>query len=151
LVVLGMAAGLLIAQPANDASVRVEKIKYTDLAKLVGGHKSRIVVVDFWADFCLPCKREFPRLVELQAKYKNSGLVAISVALDDPTDASKRIAIQSFLAKQRADGLTNLQLDETPAFWQKKLGVDGPPCVFVFNRDGRIAGKWDDKVDYADI
>src|SRR5207249_1139170 len=62
-VIWGGMTGLLIAQPAADAGIRVDMIKYADLAKLIASHKSRVVVVDFWADFCLPCKREFPRLV----------------------------------------------------------------------------------------
>ena len=89
-VIWGGMTGLLIAQPAADAGIRVDMIKYADLAKLIASHKSRVVVVDFWADFCLPCKREFPHLVDLHAKYKNAGLVAISVALDSPTDAEKQ-------------------------------------------------------------
>ena len=47
--------------------------------------------------------------------------------------------------------MTNLQLDEPAEVWQKKLGVDGPPCVYVFDREGHIAGKWADKVAYNEI
>jgi thiol-disulfide isomerase/thioredoxin len=139
------------ARQGADPAIRVDKIKYGDLGKLVRSHRGKVVVVDFWADFCVPCKREFPHLVELQAKYKNDGLVAVSVALDNPSDAEARARIVKFLEKQKAGGLTNLQMDEAPEVWQQKLGVAGPPVVFVFNRDGRIAGKWDDNVDYAEI
>jgi thiol-disulfide isomerase/thioredoxin len=144
-------AGAAPAQPGNDAAVKVEKIKYDDLGKRVRSYKGKVVVVDFWADFCIPCKREFPHLVALHNQYKNDGLIAFSVALDNPADANAQTAIQKFLTKQNAGGLTNLHLDEATEVWQKKLGIDGPPCVYVLNRDGRIAGKWDDKVDYADI
>jgi thiol-disulfide isomerase/thioredoxin len=139
------------ARQGADPAIRVDKIKYADLGKLVRSHKGKVVVVDFWADFCVPCKREFPHLVALQNKYKNDGLVAVSVALDDPSDAEARGRIVKFLEKQKAGGLTNLQLDEPAELWQQKLGIKGPPCVYVFNREGRIANKWDDNVDYAEI
>jgi thiol-disulfide isomerase/thioredoxin len=155
---LAALAGLVLysadAVPARqgaDAAIRVEKVKYADLGKLVRSHKGKVVVVDFWADFCVPCKREFPHLVELHNKYKNDGFVAVSVTLDNPSDAEARARFVKFLEKQKAGGLTNLQLDEPPELWQEKLGVSGPPCVYVFNREGRIVGKWDDKVDYAEI
>ena len=149
-----LALWLTDAAPARqgaDPAIRVDKIKYPDLSKLVRSHKGKVVVVDFWADFCVPCKREFPHLVELHNKYKNDGFVAVSVALDDPADAEARARIVKFLEKQKAGGLTNLQLDEPAELWQQKLGIKGPPCVYVFNREGRIAGKWDDNVDYAEI
>jgi thiol-disulfide isomerase/thioredoxin len=149
-----LALGLTDAAPARqgaDPAIRVDKVKYADLGKLVRSHKGKVVVVDFWADFCVPCKREFPHLVALHNRYKNDGLVAVSVALDNPADAEARARIVKFLEKQKAGGLTNLQLDEVPELWTQKLGVTGPPCVYVFNREGRIAGKWDDNVEYGEI
>src|SRR2546423_164673 len=126
-VVAGVALGLLDAAPARQgaaAPIRVEKIKYADLGKLVRSHKGKVVVVDFWADFCIPCKREFPHLVALHNQYKNDGFVAVSVALDNPSDAKAQAAILKFLEKQNAGGLTNLHLDEAAEVWQQKLGVD---------------------------
>jgi thiol-disulfide isomerase/thioredoxin len=144
-------SGTAPARQAKTPGIHVDKIRYADLGKLVRSHVGKIVVVDFWADFCIPCKREFPHLVALHNKYKNDGVVAISVALDNPADMAARERIIAFLEKQQAGGLTNLQLDEPSDLWQQKLSIDGPPCVFVFNREGRIAGKWDDKVDYEEI
>ena len=150
--VLGLAllvSSLAAVAAANDTPIRVDRIKYADLGKLVRSHKGKVVVVDFWADFCIPCKREFPHLVEMYNKYKNDGLVAVTVSLDNPTDTRAAASALQFLEKQQAGGLTNLVLDETPEMWARNLGINGPPCVFVFNREGRIAGRWDDKVDYA--
>jgi thiol-disulfide isomerase/thioredoxin len=139
------------ARQEKTAAIRVEKIKYADLGKLVHSHMGKVVIVDFWADFCIPCKREFPHLVALHNKHKDDGFVAVAVALDDPKDTAARDRIIAFLGKNNAGGLTNLQLDETPDVWQQKLAISGPPCVYVFDREGRIAGKWDDQVNYEEI
>jgi hypothetical protein len=80
----------------------------------------------------------------LHEQYGKDGLVAISVSLDDPRDKDKKDqkvrerkdTVLEFLQKQKA-AFTNLILDESQDFWQKKFGFTAPPCVFVFNREGK--------------
>jgi hypothetical protein len=80
----------------------------------------------------------------LHEKYAKDDLVVISVSLDDPHEKDKKDkkererkdTVLEFLQKQRAI-FTNLILDEGQEFWQKKFGFTGPPCVFVFNREGK--------------
>jgi len=92
----------------------------------------------------VPCKKEFPQLVKLHEKYANDDLVVISVSLDDPGDKDKKDnkvrqrkeTVLEFLEQQKAT-FTNLILDESQEFWQAKFGFVGPPCVFVFNREGK--------------
>jgi thiol-disulfide isomerase/thioredoxin len=149
-------ATLLRAQPAPEPAapaIKLEPVKYNELADLIRGLKGKVVVVDFWADFCLPCKREFPHLVELYQKYGKDGLVAVSVSLDDPAKKDAHERALKFLQKMGAT-FTNLRLDEPPAVWQAKLKINGPPCVYVLNRDNRIVKKLpvgDEGVDYAEV
>jgi peroxiredoxin len=84
---------------------------------------------------------EFPHLVEMQKKYKKDGLASVSVSVDDPSDPQTKEKVLKFLRKQNAD-FPNLILDEKPEVWQKKFGIEGPPCVFVFDRTGKIAKKF---------
>jgi hypothetical protein len=81
-------------------------------------------------------------------KYAKDGFAAVSVSLDDPQDEKAKQRVIDFLRKQKAT-FTNLILDEKSEVWQKKLKFDGPPCVFVFNRDG----EWKQYTapDYAEI
>jgi thiol-disulfide isomerase/thioredoxin len=148
LLVVGVAA--LRAEPA---AIKLDPIKYNDLAELIRGLKGKVVVVDFWADYCVPCKREFPHLVGLHQKYARDGLVAISVSLDDPAKKEAHDRALKFLQAQGAV-FTNLRLDEPPEVWQARLKVNGPPCVYVLNRDNRIVRKLpagDEPVDYAAV
>jgi thiol-disulfide isomerase/thioredoxin len=143
----------LRADPAAPPAVKLEPIKYNDLAGLIRANKGKVVVVDFWADYCIPCKREFPHLVELYQKYAKDGLVAVSVSLDDPANKESRERALKFL-QDRGAAFTNLLLDEPPEVWQAKLKVQGPPCVFVLNQDNRIVKKLpvgDEGVDYNEI
>jgi thiol-disulfide isomerase/thioredoxin len=148
------AALLLFATPIPAdpaAAVAVNVVKYDGLSALIKQHRGKVVVVDFWADFCIPCKREFPKLVALNNQHAKAGLVAVSVSLDDLSEDGAKDKVLKFLQKQQAT-TTNLILDEKPEVWQPKLKIDGPPLVMVFNRKGELEQKFVDKdVDYAVI
>jgi len=81
-------------------------------------------------------------------KYAKHGLAAVSVSLDDPKDKKAQQNVLDFLRKQKAT-FTNLILDEKSEVWQEKLKIDGPPCVFVFDRAGKP--KKFESPDYAEI
>jgi thiol-disulfide isomerase/thioredoxin len=134
-VVIALSAATVQSQPAAS-EVTLKAVKYAELADMIRGLKGKVVVVDIWADWCTPCKREFPNLVRLQQKYGSQGLVAVSVALDDPNNKLPQEAVLRFLKKQNAL-LTNVFLDEKEEVWKARFGIDGPPCAFVFNRDGK--------------
>ena len=84
----------------------------------------------------------------MHKKYAKDGLAAISVSLDDPKDEKAQQRVIDFLRKQKAS-FTNLVLDEKAEVWQEKLKFTGPPCVFVFSRDGKYE-KFESP-DYAEI
>ena len=72
------------------------------LAELLPGStlpetKGKVVLVDFWASWCGPCKESFPTLNRLQEKYKDKGLVVIGIGVDDSAAKHK-----AFAEKQKA-------------------------------------------------
>ena len=133
---------------APDGKVTLRVVTYPQLAETIKKLNGKVVLVDFWADYCVPCKREFPHFVELHQKYGAAGLAAVSVSLDDPTDSAARERVEAFLQAQHATGL-NLLLNETPEVWQAKLKTQCIPCVYLFDRHGKLRSRWvDDEVDY---
>src|SRR5438876_5838753 len=112
--------------PAADAKVTVSVVKYDGLTDLIKTNKGKVIVLDFWADYCIPCKREFPKLVALSRKHAKDAVAAVSVSLDDLSEDGAKDKVQKFLDKQQAT-FTNLILDEKPEVWQAKLKIDGPP------------------------
>jgi thiol-disulfide isomerase/thioredoxin len=136
---------------ADPPAVAVTVVKYDGLSAFIKQQRGKVVVVDFWADYCIPCKREFPKLVALHQRFAKDGLVAVSVSLDDLSEDGAKDKVMKFLQKQQAT-MANLILDEKPEVWQAKLKIDGPPLVMVFNRKGELEQKFVDKdVDYAVI
>ena len=137
------------APPTNDGEVALKTVKWPDLEKAIAAHKGKVVVIDVWADYCIPCKREFHNLVELHQKYAKDGLDCLSLTVDDKDDAEKAL---TFLKKQHAV-FGNYLIDETPEVWSKKLDISGPPAVLVFDRSGKKVKIFtsEDPFIYADV
>jgi thiol-disulfide isomerase/thioredoxin len=140
------------AAQSSENGVELKAVKYADLVKAVRAQRGKVIVIDVWADFCIPCKREFHNLVELNRQYGDKGLVCMSVTVDPPE--GKEGALR-FLKKSKAT-FANYFLDEKAALWQDRWGIKGPPAVFVFDRQGRRAAKFDSEdpekpLSYEDV
>ncbi|MDR2383345.1 MAG: AhpC/TSA family protein [Prevotellaceae bacterium] len=94
------------------------------------------VLIDFWASWCAPCRKENPDLVKLYDKYRNKGFELISVSLDHKTDA--------WIKAIEKDGLTWIQLVDFDA-WAgdgvKTYGVRLIPYKFLIDKNGVIVAK----------
>jgi|SRR6516165_4877039 hypothetical protein len=86
----------------------------------------------------------------MQKKYIKDGLVAVSVSLDDPNEDGVKDKVKKYLVNENAT-FANLILDEKMEVWQKKLKIEGPPAIFVFDRDGKIAKKYDSGEGYDEV
>lgn len=126
------------ASATSAEEVEIQVVKLSGLQKAVADQKGKIVVVDFWATFCIPCKEEFPNLVKLHADHGPKGVVCISVSVDDPEDKD---AALKFLRKEKATFL-NLLLDEAPEKYQKELNFASVPTVLVYGKDGKLVKKF---------
>jgi len=95
----------------------------------LSAHAGKVVVVDFWASWCVPCRRSFPWLNDMHAKYGDDGLVIIGVNLD----ASRQDA-ESFLGEYPARFAIHYDDSKTLA---KQFDVIAMPMSYVFGRDGK--------------
>lgn len=95
--------------------------------------KGHPVVIDFWASWCGPCKDEIPWWNQLQAKYKDKGLIIIGVSEDDSVND-----VKSFLK--------TTPLDYTVVMDQQRLessyGMpEGLPTTFFIDRNGKVSAR----------
>ena len=83
--------------PAQDVALRVlDEAKFAETLKQ---YRGRVVLVDFWATWCRPCKELFPHTVQLHRDLADRGLAVVSVSLDPP---EKEPEVLGFLAAQGA-------------------------------------------------
>jgi thiol-disulfide isomerase/thioredoxin len=96
--------------------------------------KGKVVVLDFWATWCGPCRSEIPGYVKLQEKYKDKGLVIIGVSLDQQgPEVVKKFIGDFHMSYQVVMG------DDAVA--EAFGGVDGIPTTFIIDRTGKIRDK----------
>src|SRR5688572_24512082 len=97
-----------------------------DLARYHGN----VVVVDFWASWCKPCRQSIPWLNEMRRRYGAQGLVIIGVNVD-----AERVDAERFLREVPADFDIVYDIQGTLA---SQFGVQAMPSTFVFDRDGKL-------------
>ena len=60
----------------------------------LSGFKGKVILLDFWATWCVPCKQEIPGFIELQKKFGARGLQIVGLSVDDPLTLAKTYAAQ---------------------------------------------------------
>jgi peroxiredoxin len=129
---------------SHDNLRTVPDLSLTDLtgsAIHTADYKNKVVLVNFWAAWCVPCAEEVPQFIALQKKYKSEGLQVIGFSVDD--DAQE---LQSFYRKYQMNyPVVPSDVDLADAFG----GVLGLPTTFVIGRDSRIHTKHTGVTDFS--
>ena len=106
-----------------------------DAVDLKAGKDKKIYVLEFWATWCGPCRTSIPHLNELQAKYKDKGVVIIGIT-DEPANV-----VKAFMEKQGGKMDYTIALDghqKTMRTYLGGLGVQGIPHSCVIDKSGYI-------------
>jgi thiol-disulfide isomerase/thioredoxin len=123
-----------------------------DLQDLKGGHhkledyKGKIVLLNFWATWCVPCAAEMPLLEQMQNRYKDK-IVIIAASIDDPADYNK---LESFLHKHKAGDLTLMVGPTLDTLSDFGMGSALPDTLF-YDADGKLVGKSVGALKRADL
>ena len=94
--------------------------------------RGKIVVVNFWATWCLPCRKETPALEKAYEQYKDSGMVILGVNLTDQDSVSE---VESFIQESK---LTYPILLDRDGSISNLYQIQGLPMTFFINREGII-------------
>jgi thiol-disulfide isomerase/thioredoxin len=138
------------------ATIKAEPVSPEEFKKYVESQHGKVVLVDFWATYCVPCREKFPRTLALAKKYAGQGLTAVSMSMDSP-DASYQKQIQDFLTKQKSEikNFANRLEDTDAAFAALDIVGGALPHYQVYGRNGKLRNKFggdpDHPYDEADI
>ena len=95
-------------------------------------YAGKVVVLDFWATWCGPCKVEIPHFVEFQEKYGKAGLQVVGISVDDTAD---KLAPYVREMKMNYPVLQGLNHDDVQDAFGPIVGI---PVSVVISRDGKI-------------
>ena len=114
----------------NTVNARESIDSRTELEQTIAKHKGEVIYLDFWASWCVPCRKSFPWMNKIQEKYQAKGFSVISVNLDANHDLAMKF------------------LDENPASFPviydpkgkiaKHFSIQGMPSSMLIGRDGKI-------------
>jgi thiol-disulfide isomerase/thioredoxin len=120
----------LIALPGDVPAPDFALPDLTGTIHHVSDYRGRTLLINFWAVWCAPCRRELPALSDLSARLKDAQIEILSVDLGDSTDRIRR-----FLADHPAPDLKVLLGDRTTG---EAWHVQGLPVTFAVDADGII-------------
>lgn len=120
---------LLIAAPHGVEANETDSLMM--LNKLIKQNEGKVVYIDFWASWCVPCRKSFPWLNQMQATYGKDGFAVIAVNLDESPELAN-----AFLDKWPANfAVTYDPTGMTAEHYQLK----GMPSSFILDRSGEVA------------
>ncbi|HEX6985792.1 MAG TPA: TlpA disulfide reductase family protein [Planctomycetaceae bacterium] len=123
----------------DSASIELRPVTPEELNRLVAENSGKVVLVDFWATWCIPCLQQYPHSVELSEKYADD-LVVYSVSMND-TDEETLASVKEQLSDWPAGNvrpLISAQGGEQEAFTAFEITDGALPHYKIYGRDGKL-------------
>lgn len=151
---------IALARPEFKANERVDRLaKYLDILENSGtgkqfidvngktpegndialsdyAGKGQIILIDFWASWCPPCRRDMPLVVEAYKKYKNKGLEIVGISLDEDVEAWKKTIKDLNVSWPQMSDLKGWDSELS-----KVYGVNEIPHTILIDKDGKIIAR----------
>lgn len=96
-------------------------------------YRGKVVYLDFWASWCVPCRRSFPWLNEMRSKYGDDGFVVVAVNVD----AEAELAAEFLRETPATFDIVYDPAGEIAAQWE----LIGMPSSFIIDRNGKVASR----------
>ena len=111
----------------------------------LSNYKGKVVLLNFWASWCEPCREEFDELIHLQEKYRSKGLVVLAVNL-----AEMKPRIYQYLKSAGIPENAVEILRDQNSLTYKTWKARGLPNTFLINRSGKVEAVWVGAIEDAD-
>jgi thiol-disulfide isomerase/thioredoxin len=140
---------------AQSAPQDLKPVEPKDIRDLIAANKGKVVFLNFFATWCVPCHAEFPDIEKLQTKYRDSVQV-IEVAMNDRTDAGEKAEILKYLQEQKPPFTVYIASSIDDDFYKTMdprwaAQGEGLPMTMIFDRDGKEAHFYQKALALADM
>lgn len=106
-----------------------------DTADLCG----QVVVVDFWATWCVPCLEEMPRMKDIYAKYHGKGVAFVGISLDVAEDKGGLTKLKDYAARNAIPWPQYYQGKGWDGEFSRSFGIVSIPAIFLIDQAGKVA------------
>lgn len=137
---LAVAGLLLWTQPAaailqkGDPAPPIKMVTTSGQPITLNNYKGYVLVMDFFATWCIPCKESIPHLNSLNKKYGKQGLQILGVSVDEGSDRE----VRSFINERKISYPVAIAGEEL----QTDYGLRSIPTVFVINKKGQVVDRF---------
>jgi thiol-disulfide isomerase/thioredoxin len=98
--------------------------------------KGKVVLIDFWASWCMPCRAAIPHLKELYKKYRQSGFEILSVSIDQNNKAWKNAMLKEAMPWQQA--IDKYEAGKDASVVMNTLGIQSVPFAILLDGEGKV-------------
>jgi len=120
--------------------------------KVIAGHSGKVVLANFWATWCVPCRKEMPQLVQLSRKLAARGFDLVMISADEAEQQGAAIKV---LQDNRAEGPTYLlKTADNDKFYpavDAKWSSGELPALFLYDRSGKRVRSFFGETSIADL
>jgi len=145
-----MAAALLVSA-LSAAAPGLLPLDETRFNRIVDENKGKVVLFDFWATWCDPCRAELPELVKLERKLRARGLVLVTVSADEPEQESAALKFLEDNAVPMPAYIKHVNNDEAFINSIDRQWSGALPAVFIYDRDSRRSASFFGETEVSDI
>ena len=126
----------------------IENINESGLRDLIDNRNGKVLLLNIWATWCTPCRKEIPDLIRLSNNYKNS-IDVVGISIDYPEDLKQKIL--PFLKKNNVtytNYISAFRKDEDLINFLNKIWGGALPASFIYNPEGKLLYFIEGKKDY---
>jgi peroxiredoxin len=137
---LAVAGLLLSTQPAaailqkGDKAPAIKLVTTSGQPVTLANYRGYVLVLDFFATWCIPCKESIPHMNSLNRKYGKQGLQVLGVSVDEGGERE----VKNFIAERKI----SYPVAVAPEDLQTEYGLRSIPTIFVINKKGMVAEKY---------
>ena len=143
---------LMAAALAAQSPVKLTPVDQASYPKVIAAHKGKVVLANFWATWCVPCRKEMPQLVQLSHKLAARGFDLVMISADE---AEQQTAAAKLLQDNRAEGANYLlKTADNDKFYpavDAKWSSGELPALFLYDRSGKKVRSFFGETSIADL
>ena len=141
--------GLVAVGLAGQTLTPVDQVSYP---KMIAAHRGKVVLANFWATWCVPCRKEMPQLVQLSRKLAARGFDLVTISADE---TEQQGAAAKLLGDNHAEGATYLlKAPDKDKFYpavDAKWSSGELPALFLYDRSGKKVRSFFGETSLADL